>query len=1047
MAFLINDILPPEERLVMGLSLQRMNIDYSVEQSDGNTYTFVLVQEPGQNFLYETVDFRDGICPLIELHIGSLYIVAALTAWKKIITDIGGKSIYTVTLVQYASIFLKPITITEAFHVPPNFVARGAVVDASGILQEPFIHQNTVWISTTEIDGNVLGPSMVSIFESFENKIFFMGENSVFYDFDGLLVDSDAPDLIEMQEGMTLFDAIKSYATDNNFRYNLVFTFMGIENGRKLFKISFRKIDVIDENSTLAQGYLNVFDALMATHEGEIINAEQGYSVAKDFKQDAEYVTMVNLDEHGHPESYETDTEIIVHTGILGVANFGEKTPITVVRGGLVSDFLQFTKGDINQFWGFESPGVLRGPPNGTDLAKMDKILNNEALMEEDIHLREYMNFWGRQFVVDSTHLTEILPYTLEQLEAIAQEEQAMIDLLEALLEYFNAIPPRTRYINGMTKFDEFVSQYNTDHPEIYDGAGTSLIQDGLLDFIDSFKEGSQEVVLGPEPASLMETFETAVNAHIPQYPSVDEMLVVLENKNKGGDGEGLRIRLESTQISLEKSRAVVQIPASVQVAEMCFPAGDHPLIGAGTAAGNFRSSTGLWPSYVELPKIPKSDNKTSYGWGAKISSTINNREVDKKQYVRVEANQYNNYYIITLPGQLLKISKSKSSLASVPVNPDILEIKEALQRAFIASKDTKRRYGPYIVKDGRILDGNSQEFIDIVSDSSKYVIRNVIREDLVPESFSNNGTLTKNESIEEMKKFIVRNYQSLNQSLVWAHRFGSLTVNGLPVEEAYSSIIFPDRATITRLSVNFGLDGVRTTYYVDSPDREDLDPVKVKQPIPKEEPDKPKDEQVQILEPKLESDPKQNTFSDAEKQYVARQKTGGRGMIEGGSAGYYNVVRINDSYGNPFSTNAQYAPTQWSDVRNLCEPNSTFTLLHPGRIVTVDIFAEEGNPSGPFDPFMEVVPAQSVPGYIAGGGGGNGPIYDVGIFFNTDPDQIWGIGGIGGVMNVQEFQNGPGRLEIGTLVSVELYNNGEDFYISQEAAVFTFPEEGITEE
>lgn len=105
MAILLGDMLPPEERIAMGLSLQRMSIDYSAKESEGNTYTFILVKESGQTFQFQNVDFRDGICPIVQIDIGSLHVTASLTSWKEIIADIGGKSIYTVVLVQYASIF------------------------------------------------------------------------------------------------------------------------------------------------------------------------------------------------------------------------------------------------------------------------------------------------------------------------------------------------------------------------------------------------------------------------------------------------------------------------------------------------------------------------------------------------------------------------------------------------------------------------------------------------------------------------------------------------------------------------------------------------------------------------------------------------------------------------------------------------------------------------------------------------------------------------------------------------------------------------------
>lgn len=978
MAILLGDMLPPEERIAMGLSLQRMSIDYSAKESEGNTYTFILVKESGQIFQFQGVDFKDGISPLVKIKIGSLQIVASLISWKEIITDIGGKSIYTVTLSQYGSSFLKPISIVQIYdsRILFNRLRKaGAKITMSGTvvtLQEPFVEGRIVWVSTTLVNEKILGPSIKSIFKILEGRSFYMGHAETTFNFDGLFIDSDTPDLITMRGGeTTLHDIIKDYAITHNFEYKLIFTSrvidailpgMLLENYPNttinITEISFVKTGVLDENSHIAEGFLNVFDALTATHAGEIISSEQGFSVAKDFKQNIEFITEVNRDSKGNVISYDTDTREEIHPGIIDYVDFGEKTKVSVIRGGSQSDFLNFTAGDIHQFWGFTSSGTLSEAPD--DLNKMDKILNNQDIIDEDTDLREFMNLWGRQFVVNSTHLTQLKPLTPEQEEAITKEEQAMIDLIEAILVYFNSLPGRQlgdKYRNAETIFIDFVDQYLIDNPDITSQAMFDFTRAFIKHTINGFDF---------EPGSMIVLFDTVLNSLFPHYPSVDEILAAVGEGVQGYVG----LTLDSTQISLALARTNVLIPESVQVRNMCFPSIDHPLMNVPKAKANWRASDGRWPAYIELSPLPRNTSGAQYSWASKIISTINHVEADKKHYIRVDVRQLNNYYIITLPGQLLQIQSPTSKEGGAP--KIILEVRDRIESAYVPSEDTKKLYGPFIVSEGKLLDENSQEFIDILSDSTKFQVYNVIRDTLIPEAFNKEGTLTKNESLEEMKNFILKNYQSLNALLVWAHRFGSLTVAGLPVEEAYDTLRFPDGATINRVSINFGMDGIQTTYYVDSPDRNDLKGTKIKQPdgtgeeetdsAKKEEPQKIKNEEVKIDEPKLESDPKQNTLSDKEMEYIYKKPEGGQGVIVGVEIGpFYTVRRVNyadidsQTFAGGLNITKSYFLAEWQHVRNLSEDEDSPGYLLPGTKVNVSIFSD--SEFGPFIPYMEHSP------------------------------------------------------------------------------------------
>ena len=993
MSIKLSDMIPLEQRILMGLTVQRIGIDFSDTSGEGATYTLQLVKESGQNFQFQNITFNDGIAPIVDLTIGTLSIIATLVSWKEVVTDIGGKSIYTVVLTQDARTFLSPISVVEAFHIPEDLVLAGATVDDEGLLTKPFLHNDNIYIATTIVEDKIIGPSIQEIFATFKDKVFTMGSSIIFFNFDGLEIDPDNSDLIELRNGSTtLFDIINDYVQKNNFKYNLKFTkitfpkFPQPNPAIDGIEVSFIKSSIIQDGDILINGYLNILDALEVSHGGEIINYEKGFGVAKDFKQSTEFLRSRTFDPETGRTTDVVDTHEFLHAGITDHYNFGQKTPVNMVRGGLTSDFLHFTKGDIHQFWGFKANGVLADGPSEQDLRKMTKILNNEDIIGTDTNLREFMNLWGRQFVVNSTHLTEFLPLTPEQEAAIAKEEQAIVDLIEALLTYFSSLPVRHHGDPGRDiqfLFLDFLDQYSIDHPDIEKQAINYFF--GIM-FYGTATPGSNpndyNGIIGISFLSKQlypANFDSALNNFNENgpYPSVDDILASLINNGELYQSQGyIGLSLISTQISLTETRISRQVPASVRAKVMCFPSIDHPLSGVSKAIANFRSSNGQWPSYVKLPKLPLDTKDTVYEWGSKIISTINHARVtsvDPKtkfkteaDYVRVDVKQYNNFYIITLPGQMLQIKTVTSKSTDNPNGTQKIELEiiEMLSDAFVATEDTRKPYGPFVIAHGELLDENSKEFLSIISDSSKYKITNIINDKLIPESFNKSGNLTKLESLEVMKDFIRRNLNSLDKRLVWSHRFGTLTVAGFPVKEAFDLVFYPDGTTITRLSINFDIGGIKTTYYVDSPDREDIiDPEKV---IPV--PDVPKNEEVKMDEPKLESDPKQNTLSDEELKYIYRKPEGGQGVIVGVEIGgpFYTVRRLNyadidpQTFAGGLNITESYFSAEWKHVRNFAEPDGSPGYLLPGTKVHVIIFSD--SVLGPFVPYIEQSPQVFMP-------------------------------------------------------------------------------------
>lgn len=253
--------------------------------------------------------------------------------------------------------------------------------------------------------------------------------------------------------------------------------------------------------------------------------------------------------------------------------------------------------------------------------------------------------------------------------------------------------------------------------------------------------------------------------------------------------------------------------------------------------------------------------------------------------------------------------------------------------------------------------------------------------------------------------------------------------------------------ANINRVSVNFDVNGIMTTYYVDSPDHDNIN-IELKdedEPLEedKEEPEEVKDEEVKIDEPKLESDSKQNTFSDNEMEYIYKKPEGGQGIIESvNGGGFYSVRRINYSDIDPTTFAGGSAitgrsfETEWGDVRNLSESINSPGLLLQGTRVNVNIFSESEQ-HGPYLAYMEVPIPSSAPGVIFSVGVGN-PSYAVSLVGG-----VWNVVFLESVVNTQEPAGHTGRLLVGTPVDVQLQNGGDGFYLSHAPQIFAPPMPG----
>jgi len=904
MATALSDILPSGQRTAFGLSIKSLSMDInppkktssqtilgsSTEVKDQETrYTLILVQDEDQEFELRDLNFRNGVSPLVNLVFGELDIIASVISWEETLIDANGKNIFTVTLTSNSSLFLKSFKVISASYV-----------------DQPEIVNNTILVPTIMIDGKTVGPSVRSIFAAFAGKVFDLAENTVFFNFENLDPDLNTDRLPEILSGeTTLYDIIQDFTSANNFDYALRFQLV---NGN--MEISFAKTSVVDESTNLSTAFDNILDAIADADSDKVISFKKGFTITENFVQQ--------------------------HGGGIEPTDFLTQKIIHVVHGGYVSNFLNFTRGDVRQFWGFDSQGDLITEPD--DIGKMEQILNNENITDDDIEVRKSMNLWGRQYIVSATNYTEIAEYTPEQLQDIANEQQAMVDFCESLLVYFNSLPPRhlgDPYRNPGPLFRDFVSDYFDNHPELTDSEENRIIEDAgaSLNSIPNPLEGD----------TLLDAIDEALNGTGgQQYPSVDQMQLEI----------GTQISLEAS--NLDQARITRPIPSGTDLVFYSFPSGTHPLAPNSEAQQNFRNIDGRWPSYIELPELPENVAQTQYSWASKIISSVNHVESDDRHFIKVNVRKYKNYFIITLPGQAIQVSTTTVQGDGESGEEIDLTMALNLENVFISSVNTQERYGPFIVLDGELIDEQSSFFMSALNDP-KYKIVNIVDDRLVPEKFSNNGELSRSRSVEEMEQYIASNVNSLGSIAPISQSFGTLEVAGLPREEAVNGTVFPDGAMISRISISFGVEGIKTIYYITSEPIVQTDPPKAdKMPddpvLDSTESDAAAESDPVIKEEELPHDLEQVGLSDKEMAYIYKKPEGGLGVVvgkEGVTGPFYTVRRLNyadidpQTFAGGLNITESYFLAEWKDVRNLAEPADSFGYILPGTRVTVSIFSE----------------------------------------------------------------------------------------------------------
>lgn len=279
----LSEMIPKEQMMFFGLTVQRLNIDFNNDEDDsknntGNIFTLTLIKESGQIFELENINFANGVAPLANLKLGELNIIGSVVSWEETAVDIGGNSIFVVTLIQYKGLFLNSFKIQEASYVSkPEFV------------------NNTILAPGNIINGTTFGSPISEIFALFENRVFVLGENNVFFNFDELKTELNTEHLIKFnKEETTLWDIIDDFAKKNDFNYSL-----DLKLVNNFVMISFIKNKNINELNPISREFNNILDALIDADNGRIINCKRGYTITKNFTQEYKISPSVYVDKAG----------------------------------------------------------------------------------------------------------------------------------------------------------------------------------------------------------------------------------------------------------------------------------------------------------------------------------------------------------------------------------------------------------------------------------------------------------------------------------------------------------------------------------------------------------------------------------------------------------------------------------------------------------------------------------------------------------------------------------------------------------------------------
>jgi len=374
----------------------------------------------------------------------------------------------------------------------------------------------------------------------------------------------------------------------------------------------------------------------------------------------------------------------------------------------------------------------------------------------------------------------------------------------------------------------------------------------------------------------------------------------------------------------------------------------------------------GRWGSFVHLSEIfltgsgtiesPLQANYAS--WAPVVKNSQNFIQREGQSYMKCTIEQYGRYIVVNLPVALTRLQINSET---GEVDSSSFTRHDNLSQAWIPLMDRGIHYGPWsntsLTKSRVPSPGKSEVFVD---------------RDLVPWTFGSRG-LSNEIAMLQLTDMAAQKIDTLPGLSVI--NTGQLEVAGIPQVNIGQAVGLG--GSITEVFIRFDSNGVTTRYTMNLYTRE-LGEFKRKQQEDRErqqedDEKEPEDEFPEIKDDlEMPPDPEAAPETDDEDElqgptqemmeYVYQKPEGGLGVIsvkEGGP--FYAVRRLNyvdidpETFAGGLDITGSYFLSEWTNVRNLAEPENSPGLLPVGTRVTVSIFSESEH--GPYVAYIEQTP------------------------------------------------------------------------------------------
>ncbi len=399
-----------------------------------------------------------------------------------------------------------------------------------------------------------------------------------------------------------------------------------------------------------------------------------------------------------------------------------------------------------------------------------------------------------------------------------------------------------------------------------------------------------------------------------------------------------------------------------------------------GNALIKLRTDDGQWKAFVQLPHSQSwsptllgSNNIITMGDNTYSKCTVTQSQEDYRGASTAPATS-GRFVVITLPVAMTTYGLD----AGGQVSTDIVTRENTLSNAWIPLMDHRMHYGPW-----------RNSHLDNIP--TPWVGHAIVKmeADLVPWNYASRDT-THTEAMEKLSTAAHKRIDKKIRDSIITN--GQLEVAGIPLINIGQ--IIDGTSNITEMFIKFDTKGITTRYVVnlysknmgsfvaEATDRYEKDEIEDQQEDG--QPDQPwgeDEEEEDTTEDETQSDvdlseilkaiealeeraDEQEEWIDGPRgptdqflEYTMRHPEGGRGIIAAvGPGPHYTIRRMNyaDLGAGPSKISIFAAP-EWTDVRNLAEPDNSPGWLPIGTFVSVSIFSDSDD--GPFIPYIEQTP------------------------------------------------------------------------------------------